>query len=249
MLSLVLAFSIAQSSDPIENTPWLTTKQHDIIKSYWPKNVPWSPTLKFYNLAPRYQNLYTMNNGTFKGRNIDPLHDEFHPFLVSGGMANIDSSTWRSIKGLDVPKGKKIEVYEELVDVRAFALVPRYAWRFPTGTIAYDSLWRVKDDHWSIFEVRTRTKNDQGEWEGDTWRPGPKGKNWKITRELTANNAPPGYKGATASCNSCHSRTAEIVSVPGRIYLRSRWGSDGVFSWRGFNEQGQLDYRWPIVRK
>jgi len=248
MQALFLALILGQAPVPVpENTPWLSAEEHRRMKAYWPKEVPWGNELRFYSLAPRYQNLYTMNNGTFKGRDIDPLHHEFHPFIVSGGMADIDPATWRSIKGLDIPKGKKIEVWEENVDVRAFALVPRWRWRFPAGTIAYDVLFRVEEKGWSIFEVRTQTKTDT-EWsDSDTWRPGPQG--WKVSRDLTAENSPPGYRGAGASCVSCHNRPAEIVSVPGRIYLRSRWGDDGRFSWRPFRQDGQLDGRWPLVRK
>ena len=216
----------SKSAQPDDSGPWLSRAESKRVEAIWPGVFP--PNLKFYALAPRYQNLYTMNGGSFKGRDIDPLHDEHHPFLVSGGMESM--SGWGSVKGLDVPEGKKIKVWEENTDVRAFALVPRYRWRFPEGTVAYDVLYTKN----GIFEIRTQKRTKAG-WSTEI-----------VHKD--ADVVPVGYTGLRQSCSSCHDHAAEVVSVPGRIYLRSRWGDDGRFSWRPFDESGSLDYRWPIER-
>ena len=211
--------------------PWLSSAEHQRIRSLWPVGVPWGQRLKFYTLAPRYQNLYTMNNGTFHGRNIDPLHHEQRTFTVSGGMTDVDASTWNSVKGLDIPAGKTIDVWEEYVDVLAYADVPRYRWSFPEGARAYDVLFNGTGD---IFEIRTRTKTEDG------WLPEI------VHRDKEA--APVGFRGAS-DCTACHSHTAEVVNVPGRIYRRVRWGDDSVWSWRPFGDDGLLDTRWPLRKK
>lgn len=211
-----------------DDSPWLSSSETNKIKAIWPEKLQFPAGLKFYSLAPRYQNLYTMNNGSFKGRNIDPLHDEHHPFLVSGGMA--DLTGWGSMKGLDIPYGKRIKVWEENTDVRAFSLVPRWRWRFPTGTVAYDVLYTKA----GIFEIRTQERTDDG-WATKV-----------LHRDKEA--VPSGYTGLQQSCASCHTQTASVVDVPGRIYRRVRWGDDGRFSWRPFDDSGRLDNRWPIER-
>jgi hypothetical protein len=211
-----------------DNAPWLSRAESDAVKAMWPASVAFPPNLKFYALAPKYQNLYTMDNGRFKGRDIHDLGPE-HEFFVSGGMERINAGLWRSVKGLDIPAGKKIKVWQEDTDVRAFALVPRYRWLFPVGTVAFDCLTTDR----GVFEIRTQTKTDKG-WQAKVIHKEPK-------------SFPQGYNGEIGrSCASCHDRAESIVSVPGRIYLTSVWGSDERFSWRPFNEQGQLDRRWPI---
>lgn len=213
-----------------DDGPWLSREETAKIKAAWPKGVPFSKTLKFYSLAPRYQNLWTENNGTFHGWRADPLDDEFHPFLVSGGMANIDASKWKSVKGLDIPEGETISVWKESTDVRAFSLVPRWRWQFPEKTVAYDVLFSGDD----IFEIRTQERTADG------WETNIPHKDKSL--------APLGYTGAGV-CSSCHSSVGSIQPVPGRIYLRERWGSDGRFSWRPYKEDGTLDERWPIASR
>jgi hypothetical protein len=69
------------------------------------------------------------------------------------------------------------------------------------------------------------------------------------TRKLAIDEGdftPPKYVGAGMSCNSCHSRVGQLYSVPGQIYLESRRGDDGRFSWHPFSSSGGIDHRWPI---
>ena len=212
-----------------DDSPWLSRAESKRVEAIWPKALTFPTNLRFYKLEPRYQNMSTMNNGRTKVRTIDPLHDEFHPFLVSGGMH--DMTGWGSVKGLDIPTGKRIAVWEEDTDVRAFSLVPRWRWQFPQGTVAYDVLYTRN----GIFEIRTQERTARG------WST-------KVLHK-DAEAAPSGYTGLQQSCASCHDHAAEVVSVPGRIYMRARWGDDGRFSWRPFDESGNLDARWPIERR
>jgi hypothetical protein len=186
--------------------------------------------LKFYSMAPRYQKLYTMNNGTFHGWQADPLHDEDFKFTLSGGMDAIDRSRWKSVKGLAVPEGSRISVWKEPTDVRAFSLVPRWRWRFPVGTVAVDSLMSGG----KLFELRLQSRTEDG-WDSHVLK--------------SPENAPAGYHGAGKACISCHQTTGQVMDVPGQIYRRVRWGDDFIFSWRPWKENGQLDYRWPLELK
>lgn len=186
---------------------------------------------RFYSLKPLYQNMYTMSSRPYV--DYDSIHDpaapEHHPFIVSGGMQGLKG--WRSDKALMIPDGKKVEVWRQYEEVRAFAPTIRYRWKFPAGTVAYDVLSTDK----GVFEVRTQTRADDG-WET------------KVTFK-DEDARPDGYAGLQQSCASCHSHTGEIVDVPGRIYRRERWGSDGRFSWRPYKDSGELDYSWPLDMK
>jgi hypothetical protein len=194
------------------------------VASLVPKGV------RFYKLRPLYQNMYTMNNGNSRFADPTTIHDaagpEHHPFIVSGGMQGLHG--WTSAKGLLIPEGAKVSVWKELTDVRAFSLVPRWRWRFPVGTVAVDALSTDK----GVFEVRMQTREEDG---------------WSTKVSFRDEAARPvGYSGLQQSCASCHSHTGEIVDVPGRIYRRERWGSDGRFSWRPYKDDGSLDKSWPI---
>jgi len=226
------ALAVAGDDD---NGPWLSKQETAAIKARWSKGLAFPDNLKFYSLEPRYQNLWTQNGGRFKGWRADPITDyESRQFMFSGGMKDIDHRTWRSIKGLAIPDGKKIAAWKEDTDVRAFALVPRWRWQFPQGTIAYDVLFKVDADDWTIFEIRTQEKLETNWSTGDV----------AFTDEKIA---PKGFHGAGQSCASCHSHAhGELLSVPGQIYLVARWGDDGRFSWRPFKDDGTLDTRWPL---
>lgn len=224
---------------------WYSPEQVEVVRKIWPAGVEFPKTLKFYSLAPLYQKMYTMNNG--RSRFADPTHisheRELPEFTVSGGMTTIvgyDQNSnpihkimdgWKSDKGFAFA-GTLAEVWKEDTNVRAFSLVPRWRWKFKNGVIAYDVLSTDK----GVFEIRTQTRTDEG-WET------------KIAyRNL--NNTNGGYKGLEdgQTCASCHSHTGELLSRPGQIYLWERWGSDGRFSWRPYNESGQLA-NWPIELK
>ena len=209
-----------------DDNPWFTKEETAKIKSVWPASVPWPDSLKFYSLPRRYQQMYTMNNGRSKFNVPAKLEDHSATLEVSGGMERIPAHQWKSVKGLALTG--KIKVWQEDVNVRAYALVPMWRWTFPQGTVAYDVLFNEDGE---IFEARTQTKDD------DRWAT-------KVYKELAA--APTGYSGAGKACASCHNQTAQIVGVPGRIYLHATWGDDSRFSWRPYNENGNLDRRWPL---
>lgn len=220
-----------EPEDGASSAPWYTKEEHDNVKKRWPKGVLFPAGLRFYSMRPLYQKMYTMNNGNSRFADPTTIHDaegpEHHPFIVSGGMAGITG--WHSTKGLAIPTGSKILAWKENTDVRAFSLVPRWRWRFPEGTVAVDALSNSKGE---FFEIRTQTREEDG-WSTKV-----------IYKDLE--NAPTGYTGLEQSCSSCHSRTGEIVSVPGRIYLRERWGSDGRFSFRVYDDSGNLFRNVPI---
>jgi hypothetical protein len=164
--------------------PWLPAAEQRKIRDLMPKGVPVSNNLKFYKLRPVYQNMYTMNNGRSKFNDITPV-DDVDPWRVSGGLHHVDQKEWRNVTGLDLPG--KIEYWQEDTDVRAFSLVPRWRWRFPEGTLAYDVLLRVKDGKEHIFEVRIHEKRD-GAWDdGIVYRPkiSAKGERNKWTWEFS----------------------------------------------------------------
>jgi hypothetical protein len=212
--------------------PWLSSSETDKIKAMWPNGVAWNPNVKWYNLSPVYQSLTTMNNGRTKVNTPTSIYDrdtmsgDGAELTVSGGLAG---HRFRSIKGIDFA-GKKVIVWQEATDVRAFALVPRWRWQFQQGTVAYDFLL---NGHGQPFELRSQTKGSGYEWETDI-----------LFKDVSAR--PAGYEGLKQSCVSCHGRTAAVLDVPGKIYRRTRWGDDGRFSWRPFDESANLDRRWPI---
>lgn len=220
---------VVVSPPPIaEGSPWLSRAERKKIENVWPGAFP--EGLEFYNLEKLYQAASTENNGRDKFNIPTNISDhETKEFSVSGGMAEVHTSLWKSVKGLDIPPGSKIKVWKEDTNVRAYSSVPLTRWRFPEGTVAYDVLL---DDEGKPFEIRSQVKTAKG------WKTIPGHKN--------PSRFPPGYVGLRQSCASCHDRTEELVTVPGRIYLRPRWGGDGRFSWRPFDESGKLDFRWPI---
>lgn len=218
-----------EAQDDGDNAPWLSRAETERIRSVLPRGMVGKDT-KFYSLAPLYQKLTTMNNGQTKVNDITPLdHHEPAELTLSGGMASIPHHRWSSYKGLDIPSGTKIDVWSEDTDVRAFALVPRWRWSFPRGTIAYDVLANDRDE---VFEIRTQEKEDEG-WATKV-----------VFRDK--DKAPEGYNGIEQSCASCHSRTGEVRDVAGQLYRYVAWGSDGRYSWRPFNRSGSIDTRWPI---
>jgi hypothetical protein len=52
---------------------------------------------------------------------------------------------------------------------------------------------------------------------------------------------PENYFGAGASCSSCHRHAGKRTG-----YGQAIRGDDGRFSWHPFNENGQIDTRWPV---
>ncbi|MSQ94206.1 MAG: hypothetical protein EXR98_06580 [Gemmataceae bacterium] len=148
--------------------PWLPKAEQKKLLALMPKGVPLGKNLKFYYSAPVYQNMFTMNNGRSKFNVITPITD-VDPWRVSGGMHHVDKKDWRNVTGLDLPG--PIVYWQEDTDVRAFALVPKWRWQFPTGTLAYDVLLRVKDGKEHIFEVRVQEKRETDWDDGTIYRP------------------------------------------------------------------------------
>lgn len=234
----VLAIALLFAQPANDDGPWLNRADHERIKKTWPAKVDFPKSLKFYDLPRRYQQMYTMGGGTQRFTISRELEDGSLDFQVSGGMSHIPGHLWSSYKGLAIADGKKIEVWRENTDVRAFSLVPRWRWRFPEGTVAYDALFNADGQ---AFEIRTMTRLAVGKgWESEIVY-----KNRAI--------APKGFAGAGATCGSCHSQPGNVVDVPGRIYMHTIWGDDGRFSWRPYKDsQGsfpELDRRWPLVER
>jgi hypothetical protein len=164
-LTLTLTYPVFSQED---DGPWLSRAEHKNLLAIMPKGVPITPNLKFYRAQSVYQKMFTMNNGTAKFNVITPYEEE-HPWRASGGMHHVDPSAWRNVTGLDLPG--KIIVWREDTDVRAFSLVPKWRWQFPTGTLAYDVLLRIKNGKEHIFEVRVHEKKET-EWDNGTiYRP------------------------------------------------------------------------------
>ena len=207
-----------------DDSPWLSRAESKRVEAIWPASLTFPSNLKFYKLEPRYQNLFVLNG--LRTRRIEPLHHE--TLVHSGGMESFTG--WGSVKGLDIPNGKRIVVWEEEADVRGTQNIARWRWQFPQGTVAYDVLYTKN----GIFEIRTQERTKNG------WST-------KILHK-DQEAVPSGYTGLQQSCASCHDHTAEIVAIPGTYHL-VRWGDDGRFSWRPFDESGNLDARWPIERR
>lgn len=148
--------------------PWLPKADQAKLLTLMPEGVPIGKNLKFYKSEPVYQKMYTMNNGRSKFNDVTPI-DDVNPWRVSGGMHHVDRKEWRNVTGLDLPG--PIVYWQEDTDVRAFSLVPKWRWQFPTGTVAYDVLLRVKDGKEHIFEVRVHEKREEDWDEGTTYRP------------------------------------------------------------------------------
>jgi hypothetical protein len=166
LLVLFSARALAQE----DGGPWLSEAEHKKILAMMPKGVPVGKNLKFYKLQPVYQKMYTMNNGRSKFNDITPIED-VNPWRVSGGLHHVDAKEWRNITGLELPDSSKIEYWQEDCDVRAFSLVPKWRWRFPKGTLAYDVLVRIRDGQEHIFEVRVQEKLDDAWDDGTIYRP------------------------------------------------------------------------------
>ncbi len=221
------------SSDPLtaDGDPWLSREEEDEVEAAWPKGVAKIAGMRSYSLAPLYQNMWTMNGGRSRF-NVPTSIVGLEPseLSVSGGMVGVHG--FRSVKRLAIPKGRRILVWKEDTDVRAFSLVPRWRWKFPEGTVAADVLFNRRG---RIFTIRTQTKSD------DEW----------MTKVLFNDEKeyPEGYAGLQQSCTSCHSKVAVLRTVPGHDYLHATWGDDGRYSWRPFDESGNLDTRWPIEQK
>lgn len=150
--------------------PWLAAaEQKRLRKLLRELDVPASDRLKFYKTEPVFQKMYTMNNGRSKFNDITPSEDA-HPWQVSGGMHHVDKTKWRNVTGLDLPS--RIIYWQEDTDVRAFSLVPKWRWKFPTGTMAYDVLIRCQDgEDKNIFEVRVHEKRETDWDDGTVYRP------------------------------------------------------------------------------
>jgi hypothetical protein len=151
------------------DNPWLPKPENTrILALLKDRGVPVGKNLKFYSLNPVYQKMYTMNNGRSKFNDITPVAD-VDPWRTSGGMHHISSKEWRNVTGLDL--SGPIAYWQEDTDVRAFSLVPKWRWEFPTGTLAYDVLFRIKNGKEHVFEVRVQEKNADGWDTGTTYRP------------------------------------------------------------------------------
>lgn len=148
--------------------PWLPKATQKKLLALMPRGVPIGKNLKFYKSDPVYQNMFTMDNGRSKFNVITPIED-VAPWRDSGGMHQVDKKEWRNVTGLDLPG--PIVYWQEDTDVRAFALVPKWRWQFPKGTLAYDVLIRVKDGKEHVFEVRVHEKREEDWDDGTIYRP------------------------------------------------------------------------------
>ncbi len=208
------------------SAPWLPVREQERIRRLLPLSVTGRPL--FYNIPRRYQAMHTEDNGRSR-YNIPTPPDGDWPsdLILSGGLQNVHG--WKSYKALDIPDGKKVLVWKEDTDVRAFSLVPMWKWQFPVGTRAYDVLVNDNDE---VFEARTQVLGEDNDWQTKVYR---------------GEGAPPaGYnKDAMPACASCHNRAGMRIGSRS-IYLHAIWGYHGRFSWRPFDESGELDARWPV---
>ena len=165
--AMLLTFSTSGLGQE-DSGPWLPQADQKRLLALIPKGIPIGKNLKFYKSDPVYQKMYTMNNGRSKFNDITPIID-VAPWRDSGGLHHVDKKDWRNVTGLDLPG--QIVYWQEDTDVRAFSLVPKWRWQFPTGTLAYDVLLRIKDGKEHVFEVRVHEKRDADWDEGTTYRP------------------------------------------------------------------------------
>ncbi len=231
--SIRRSFALADASAEDEeqsHSVWLLADTRN-LKAAWPKDAPKYPTnIKVYEQSKRYQNLWTQNNGTFHGWRAEPIEDlESREFTLSGGMDDLHQATWRSTKAIALTG--KIQVWRESTDVKAFSLVPRWRWRFPVATRTFDVL---SNQDGAIFEIRSREKGTEGGWRSEVV--------WSDEKL-----APKGFSGTKGkACITCHRTAGDVLNVPGRIYMRERWGSDQTFSFRPYDESGNLIPGLPL---
>lgn len=168
------AAGVPAEGKSIATGPWLPQEMQESIRAAWPDGVPIGDNLKFYDI-PQYVQQVSYDTGP-RWRLV-PLAQagEQHPWIVSGGMHHVPRDQWESVKGLDLPPGERILVWDELVNVNAPTLLPRKRWRFPVGTKAYDVLFRLKNENGKteahIFEVRVQEREKDGWDHGTVYRP------------------------------------------------------------------------------
>ena len=165
MLALLLMGPAAARSQ----APWLPESEQAELRKLIPQGVPFSENAKFYRLPQKFQSLYFLNG--HQQRDILPVTIAQDPWRVSGGMHWADRRDWRNIVAMDIPKGKKISIWQRSVDAGAPGPVHKWEWAFPAGTLAYDVLIRTGRPPHRVFEVRVHERLDKGWDHGTTYRP------------------------------------------------------------------------------
>jgi hypothetical protein len=202
---------------------------YDPLKALWPSDVampkglkeykPWRFSQRLVILNGQRHNHWWPNHADHPFANSSPEQNPNarHPWAVPGGMDNLRG--WHALKACVIPGAVKIWTEDVNVPAARFPL-PQHRWAFPDGTVFADLL--TYDG--KLFELRTLKKVD-GQWQ-------------RRVEHQNKDHAPPGYKGAGKACVDCHSRAG--ASEQYGITVR---GSDGVFTWAPFNDNGQwLDY-------
>lgn len=171
LLSLILFVSFG-------NAQWLPQKEQEHLKIFWPKGVEFPEGAKFYELEPAYQtrlggrSLFTISGVHSPLYNISAVSSE--PF----GNANREFP-WRTPAGLHnspnflsykfVKINGPIEYWTEDISNQDS---PVTRWKYPPGTIFGDLLMVTdKQGYAATFEIRTRTKLENGSWRPKVFRP------------------------------------------------------------------------------
>jgi hypothetical protein len=94
-----------------------------------------------------------------------------YPWARTAGLEGVDTKHFKVLNAYYLPPGKSIEWWEQPSQVRQhkYNLIQ---WSFPVDTVFVEIL-QLPDSkgNWFTFEVRTRTKVGDTEWEPELYRP------------------------------------------------------------------------------
>lgn len=152
---------------------WLPDEHQKILRTYIPLGVDVPPELKFYNHTPAFQMdgglLWT---GVNPAANPDPYGNANRdfPWAVTSGLHLSNPSTYKVYKAANIPG--PISYYQgrtRLLHNLFFKNEPPpTVWIYPEGTQFFEFL---VNNRAQTFEVRKRTKQLNGDWVPEVYRP------------------------------------------------------------------------------
>jgi len=207
---LLLTANVAQAD-------YLSKAEQDKWLQLWPKEVPIPNGIRAYRKEPAFT-VIKLDDPEKKVRlsvrEFLPSINRQHPWVVPGGLANVDPRTYRSVTLIVLPD-----------DVKYYK--SKGEWEFPEGTTLFDLLVSIKNQFQSgrLIETGKTFELRQRKFIGGSWK--------SHTAFEDEAERPPGYTGLDQRCHSCHNLT-------GNDGLRGR--NTTVFSWHPFSPK--LDGTW-----
>ena len=200
---LLLTANVAQAD-------YLSKAEQDKWLQLWPKEVPIPNGIRAYRKEPAFT-VIKLDDPEKKVRlsvrEFLPSINRQHPWVVPGGLANVDPRTYRSVTLIVLPD-----------DVKYYK--SKGEWEFPEGTTLFDLLVSIKNQFQSgrLIETGKTFELRQRKFIGGSWK--------SHTAFEDESERPPGYTGLDQRCHSCHNLT-------GNDGLRGR--NTTVFSWHPFS--------------